>query len=101
MVCIWKKKNFHYILSKIINFPSKDNVFDQHSTTESLYDAVVRPIVDQTLTGINGTVFAYGQTSSGKTYTMTGIPGEPGIMPLAIKQIFDYGETAERQFLFR
>lgn len=38
---------------------------------------------------ITGTVFAYGQTSSGKTHTMRGIPGAPGIIPLAIHDVFD------------
>lgn len=35
--------------------------------------------------GFNGTVFAYGQTSSGKTHTMMGVPEEPGIVPLAVR----------------
>lgn len=35
-----------------------------------------------------GTVFAYGQTSSGKTYTMRGSPQEPGIIPLAVHEVF-------------
>lgn len=39
--------------------------------------------------GINGTIFAYGQTSSGKTHTMIGTPEEPGIIPLAVNDIFD------------
>jgi len=37
-----------------------------------------------------GTVFAYGQTASGKTYTMTGIEGQPGIIPQAIEDVFAY-----------
>jgi centromeric protein E len=40
--------------------------------------------------GINVTVFAYGQTSSGKTYTMRGYDKkDPGLIPLSIKQVFD------------
>ena len=42
----------------------------------------------QVVGGFNGTVFAYGQTSSGKTYTMRGTPEEPGIIPLAVAEIF-------------
>ena len=38
--------------------------------------------------GYNATVFAYGQTGSGKTYTMEGSTENPGIMPLAFKEIF-------------
>ena len=42
-----------------------------------------------------GTVFAYGQTASGKTHTMTGDTAHPGILPLATKHIF--GEIAKKQ----
>jgi len=40
-----------------------------------VYDEAVRPIVDSVLQGFNGTVFAYGQTGTGKTYTMEGPSG--------------------------
>ena len=43
----------------------------------------------QVVGGFNGTVFAYGQTSSGKTHTMRGTPEVPGIIPLAVAEIFD------------
>ena len=39
-----------------------------------------------------GTVFAYGQTSSGKTFTMMGTEDQPGVIPLAIQEIFEYIE---------
>ena len=39
--------------------------------------------------GVNGTIFAYGQTSSGKTHTMMGNPDQPGIIPLALSEIFE------------
>jgi centromeric protein E len=40
--------------------------------------------------GFNVTVFAYGQTSSGKTYTMRGYrQKDPGLIPLSIQQVFD------------
>ena len=39
-----------------------------------------------------GTVFAYGQTSSGKTFTMMGTEEQPGVIPLAIQEIFEYIE---------
>lgn len=38
--------------------------------------------------GMTGTVFAYGQTNSGKTYTMRGSANEPGIIPLAVHDLF-------------
>jgi len=37
---------------------------------------------------IEGTVFAYGQTNSGKTYTMRGSKAEPGVIPLAVNDLF-------------
>ena len=37
-----------------------------------------------------GTIFAYGQTSSGKTYTMTGTPMDPGIVPQTLQEVFNY-----------
>ncbi|GAA6019008.1 hypothetical protein JCM10207_006286 [Rhodosporidiobolus poonsookiae] len=60
-----------------------------HPTTE-LYDRKIKPVVRAALGGFNGTVFAYGQTASGKTHTMMGSPQEPGIIPLAIDELFSY-----------
>ncbi|KAJ8294689.1 Kinesin-related protein 4 [Rhodotorula toruloides] len=60
------------------------------SPTEDLYDKKIRPVVKAALGGFNGTVFAYGQTASGKTHTMLGSPSEPGIIPLAIDELFSH-----------
>jgi len=49
-----------------------DHVFDTESIQKDVYDISARPIVDSVLEGFNGTIFAYGQTSSGKTHTMMG-----------------------------
>jgi kinesin family protein 5 len=49
-----------------------DRVFDTNSDQKSVYDIAARPIIDSVLDGFNGTIFAYGQTSSGKTHTMQG-----------------------------
>jgi hypothetical protein len=52
--------------------------------------------------GYNGTVFAYGMTGSGKTYTMGGTDEEPGVIPSAIDRVFDgIDEDKEREFLLR
>ncbi|SCZ91473.1 BZ3500_MvSof-1268-A1-R1_Chr1-2g01433 [Microbotryum saponariae] len=58
--------------------------------SEALYDAKIRPIVRAAMNGFNGTVFAYGQTASGKTHTMMGTEAEPGIIPLAIDELFTF-----------
>ena len=49
--------------TKAFNF---DRVFGMYSTQEEVFDQVVRPIVDETLAGFNCTIFAYGQTGTGK-----------------------------------
>ena len=49
-----------------------DQVFDIDSMQEDIYEDVGAPILMNILDGFNGTIMAYGQTSSGKTYTMQG-----------------------------
>lgn len=79
-----------------------DWVFSPQHSTKDLYDAVAAPIVRSCLTGINGTIFAYGQTASGKTWTMMGSPESPGLIPRAIQQIFAHiAATTDRIFLLR
>ena len=58
-----------------------DNVFPPMTTTESIYRQVLSEIVQSTVEGYNGCIFAYGQTSSGKTFTMTGTRSSPGVIP--------------------
>lgn len=55
-----------------------------------MYNETAKPIVDSVLEGYNGTVFAYGQTGTGKTHTMDGGAGdaERGIIPKTFDQIF-------------
>ena len=55
------------------------------SVAPQVYDRTTKDIVEKVVGGFNGTVFAYGQTSSGKTHTMMGVPDEPGIVPLAVR----------------
>ena len=47
-----------------------DNVVQPRATQSDVYEVVAKPIVEDVLNGYNGTIFAYGQTSSGKTFTM-------------------------------
>lgn len=58
-----------------------------------VYTVAVEPIVESVLDGYNGTIFAYGQTSSGKTHTMLGedieIEEERGIIPRLVTGIFN------------
>ncbi|KAK8354928.1 hypothetical protein V6Z12_A05G252500 [Gossypium hirsutum] len=79
-----------------------DRVFGPATTTRHVYDAAAQHVISGAMQGINGTVFAYGVTSSGKTHTMHGEQKSPGIIPLAVKDVFaTIQETPEREFLLR
>uniref|UniRef100_A0A182JUF4 Kinesin motor domain-containing protein n=1 Tax=Anopheles christyi TaxID=43041 RepID=A0A182JUF4_9DIPT len=79
-----------------------DHIFDETVSTRQLFDTVCRPVILSALNGINGTIFAYGQTSSGKTYTMIGNDRELGVVPLTAREIFEQiKKIKERQFLIR
>lgn len=81
-----------------------DHVFGPDTTQEDVYKGVVEPIVDEVLQGYNCTVFAYGQTGTGKTHTMEGsrddsnvqmteqgmLPDGAGMIPRAVKHVFDH-----------
>ncbi|KAE8770805.1 kinesin-related protein 4 [Hordeum vulgare] len=79
-----------------------DRVFGPTTTTQQVYDVAAQHVVSGAMQGINGTIFAYGVTSSGKTHTMHGDQRSPGIIPLAVKDAFDIiQETLNREFLLR
>uniref|UniRef100_A0A803LFQ3 Kinesin motor domain-containing protein n=1 Tax=Chenopodium quinoa TaxID=63459 RepID=A0A803LFQ3_CHEQI len=65
-----------------------DRVFGPTTTTRHVYDVAAQHVVNGAMEGINGTIFAYGVTSSGKTHTMHGDQRSPGIIPLAVKDAF-------------
>ncbi|VAH06697.1 unnamed protein product [Triticum turgidum subsp. durum] len=66
-----------------------DHVFNESVTNARIYGLLVRSLIRGAVDGFNGTAFAYGQTSSGKTFTMNGSGADPGIIPLAVRDIFD------------
>ncbi|KAJ6385965.1 hypothetical protein OIU77_029015 [Salix suchowensis] len=79
-----------------------DKVFGPHTASQEVYEVAAKPVVKAAMEGVNGTVFAYGVTSSGKTHTMHGDQNSPGIIPLAIKDVFSIiQETPGREFLLR
>ncbi|XP_068091792.1 kinesin-1 heavy chain [Hyperolius riggenbachi] len=70
-----------------------DRVFQSNTSQENVYNACAKAIVKDVLEGYNGTIFAYGQTSSGKTHTMEGKLHDPdgmGIIPRIVQDIFNY-----------
>ncbi|MEW5306630.1 MAG: hypothetical protein WDW36_009084 [Sanguina aurantia] len=65
-----------------------DTVFGPDSCNSEVFETVGRPFISPALDGLNGTIFAYGVTSSGKTHTMMGGPNEPGLVPRIIRDTF-------------
>ena len=83
-----------------------DYVYPMETTQRQIYDEVAFPIVDSIFQGYNGTIFAYGQTGCGKTFTMMGIVDNPdlkGIIPNAFSHIFGFIKTEgeSKKFLVR
>ncbi|KPM04889.1 kinesin-like protein KIF3C-like protein [Sarcoptes scabiei] len=79
-----------------------DSVYDDRSTQEEIYVDVCHPLVESVLNGFNGTIFAYGQTGTGKTYTMEGTADDPGIIPRSFIHIFSHiSNSSHKQFLVR
>ncbi|XP_053623272.1 kinesin-like protein KIF3A [Plodia interpunctella] len=70
-----------------------DAVFDSNTSQMDIYVQTASPIVEEVLQGYNGTIFAYGQTGTGKTYTMAGSNSAPelrGIIPNSFAHIFSH-----------
>ncbi|XP_023639145.1 kinesin-like protein KIN-7H isoform X2 [Capsella rubella] len=73
-----------------------DRVFGPESCTRHVYDQGAKEVAFSVVSGVNASVFAYGQTSSGKTYTMS------GITDCALVDIYDYiGKHKEREFILK
>lgn len=88
------KKNFTF-----------DTVYDWNSKQTDLYEETFRDLVDNVLNGFNGTIFAYGQTGTGKTFTMQGVKNDPelrGVIPNSFEHIFQHISRSEnQQYLIR
>ncbi|XP_066444764.1 kinesin-like protein KIF3C isoform X1 [Eleutherodactylus coqui] len=92
----------HGELPKTFTF---DAVYDANSKQADLYDETVRPLIDSVLQGFNGTIFAYGQTGTGKTYTMQGLwveTDKKGVIPNSFDHIFTHiSRSQNQQYLVR
>ena len=84
---------------------SFDAVFAADVKQKHIYDVCAASVVESVLQGYNGTIFAYGQTGAGKTFTMEGkadVPELRGIIPHSFQHIFDFvGAASQQQFLVR
>jgi centromeric protein E len=80
-----------------------DRVYGPASNTSELFENSFRSLVEAAMDGYHASVFAYGQTSTGKTFTMTGTKESPGIVPLAVEDCFRLIETLDspREYLLR
>lgn len=89
-----------------------DRAFDVNSKQHEVYQAVVAPYIEEVLAGFNCTVFAYGQTGTGKTFTMVGEEQpelssgwdddtKTGIIPRALNHLFDELRMTELEFSMR
>ncbi|XP_001352782.1 kinesin-like protein Klp68D [Drosophila persimilis] len=80
-----------------------DAAYDASASQTTLYHEVVFPLVSSVLEGFNGCIFAYGQTGTGKTFTMEGVRGNDdlmGIIPRTFEQIWLHiNRTENFQFL--
>ncbi|KAL2522619.1 P-loop containing nucleoside triphosphate hydrolase superfamily protein [Forsythia ovata] len=66
-----------------------DYAFGPNSTNLDVYQRSIHSTISGVVQGLNATVFAYGSTGSGKTYTMVGTPDDRGLMVLSLNTIFD------------
>ena len=69
-----------------------DKVYPIETTQKTIFEQVAKPLILSAFEGINGTLFCYGQTASGKTYTMEGIPSDSdlcGIIPRMMQLVFE------------
>lgn len=77
-------------------------MFSTNDNNAKVYDSSAKRLVRRVMEGYHGTVFAYGMTGTGKTFSMQGTASSPGVIPLAITDIFSYiRETPSREFLLR
>jgi hypothetical protein len=66
-----------------------DGVIEPTAKNSAVFSRCVAPLVGRVLQGVSCCCFAYGQTGSGKTFTMLGTRTDPGVLPCAIKAVFD------------
>ncbi|TGZ36834.1 hypothetical protein CRM22_011386 [Opisthorchis felineus] len=82
-----------------------DAVYDEHANQRELYEKTFSNLVDCVLEGFNGTIFAYGQTGTGKTFTIQGVKDDPqlrGVMPNSFDHIFEHiSKSKDAEYLVR
>ncbi|KAK5824021.1 kinesin-like protein KIN-7N [Gossypium arboreum] len=104
----WKIEDSRISLHKLHGTPISglsyafDHVFDESCSNSKVYELLTKDVIHAAVDGFNGTAFAYGQTSSGKTYTMNGSLNDPGIIHRAVNDVFQKIQMiSDREFLIR
>ncbi|XP_078521107.1 kinesin-like protein KIF19 isoform X2 [Lissotriton helveticus] len=77
-----------------------DMVFDEKATQEEVYVSTTKTLIDGVIAGYNATVFAYGPTGTGKTYTMLGMDSEPGIYIQTLNNLFKSIEATSDNIIY-
>ncbi|XP_046377097.2 centromere-associated protein E-like [Haliotis rufescens] len=79
-----------------------DSVYDHTDTTYDLYGELCSPIIKNAAEGFNGTIFAYGQSGSGKTHTISGSEVQLGVIEQGVDELFDIiDQSTNKEFLLR
>ena len=87
----YARKDVKKLLIDSIYAPQKfnfDRVYSIDCDSQLIYKEMCKDVVASALEGYNGSIFMYGQTTSGKTFTMLGSPNNPGILPCTLRDIF-------------
>lgn len=88
--------------AQVCNSWSFDYVWGANVSTSQVFDDLASPVVDKAMDGVNGTIFAYGQTAAGKTYSMFGNELNPGITTRAVHAVFEKVKEAKfSEYLIR
>ncbi|KAJ1750779.1 tubulin-dependent ATPase kip3 [Coemansia sp. RSA 989] len=72
-----------------------DRVYGEESTQREVYEGTAQGLLDAVMGGYNATVFAYGATGCGKTYTISGCESDPGVIVLAMQELFERVAAAD------
>uniref|UniRef100_A0A667WX40 Kinesin-like protein n=1 Tax=Myripristis murdjan TaxID=586833 RepID=A0A667WX40_9TELE len=72
-----------------------DAFHGEQTTQQEVFLSSVKPILSHILNGQNASVFAYGPTGAGKTHTMLGSPEQPGVIPRAVREVFNLVKTKD------
>ncbi|KAG5482190.1 hypothetical protein CUR178_06049 [Leishmania enriettii] len=90
-------------VKSIIGEPDRwtfDAVINNSFSQQDIFTQLIMPLTESVLGGFNATVFAYGQSGSGKTHTMTGVMGDntlEGVIPRCVKHIFNTVEKRKEE----